>query len=61
MKRPWIVIAAAAAIVTLAMGVRQAFGLFLRGPSPTIEMNTRTTIVLGTVFEKPGFVPTELD
>jgi len=33
----------------------------LRGPSPTIEMNTRTTIVLGTVFEKPGFVPTELD
>jgi len=29
MKRPWIVIAAAAAIVTLAMGVRQAFGLFL--------------------------------
>src|SRR5207247_141976 len=33
----------------------------LRGPSPTVEMNTRTTIVLGTVFEKPGFVPTELD
>jgi len=33
----------------------------LRGPSPTIEMNTRTTIVLGTVFEKPGFVPTELE
>ncbi len=33
----------------------------LRGPSPTIEMNTHTTIVLGTVFEKPGFVPTELD
>src|SRR2546430_3617378 len=26
----------------------------LRGPSPTVEMNTRTTIVLGTVFEKPG-------
>src|SRR6266550_4008678 len=33
----------------------------LRGPSPTVEMSTRTTIVLGTVFEKPGFVPTELD
>lgn len=29
MKRPWIVIACAAFIVTLAMGVRQAFGLFL--------------------------------
>ncbi len=29
MKRPWIVIACAATIVTLAMGVRQAFGLFL--------------------------------
>src|SRR5207302_10631712 len=33
----------------------------LRGPSPTVEMSTRTTIVLGTVFEQPGFVPTELD
>src|SRR2546422_7625697 len=33
----------------------------LRGPSPTVEMSTRTTIVLGTVFEKPGFAPTELD
>src|SRR5437773_459365 len=33
----------------------------LRGPSPSVEMSTRTTIVLGTVFEKPGFVPTELD
>ncbi len=29
MKRPWIVIACAAFIVTLAMGVRQAFGLFM--------------------------------
>src|SRR3546814_16131139 len=29
MKRPWIVIACAAFIVTLAMGVRQSFGLFL--------------------------------
>src|SRR3989449_7628198 len=33
----------------------------LRGPSPTVEMSTRTTIVLGTVFEKPGFVPVEPD
>jgi MFS family permease len=29
MKRPWIVILCGASIVTLAMGVRQAFGLFL--------------------------------
>ncbi len=29
MRRPWIVIACAALIVTLAMGVRQAFGLFM--------------------------------
>lgn len=29
MKKPWIVIACAAVIVTLAMGVRQSFGLFL--------------------------------
>ncbi|HWW58132.1 MAG TPA: MFS transporter [Sphingopyxis sp.] len=29
MKRPWIVIVCAAFIVTLAMGVRQSFGLFL--------------------------------
>lgn len=28
-KRPWIVIACAAFIVTLAMGVRQSFGLFM--------------------------------
>ena len=32
----------------------------LRGSSKT-QMSTRTTIVLGTVFEKPGFVPVELD
>jgi Lrp/AsnC family leucine-responsive transcriptional regulator len=25
------------------------------------QMNTRTTIVLSTVFEKPGFIPTEPD
>lgn len=29
MKKPWIVISCAAFIVTLAMGVRQAFGLFM--------------------------------
>ncbi len=29
MKRPWVVVICAAFIVTLAMGVRQAFGLFL--------------------------------
>jgi Lrp/AsnC family transcriptional regulator, leucine-responsive regulatory protein len=33
----------------------------LRGPAPQPETSTRTTIVLGTVFEKPGFVPSELD
>lgn len=33
----------------------------LRGPSPKTQINTRTTIALGTVFEKPWFVPTELD
>ena len=32
----------------------------LRGSSKT-PMSTRTTIVLGTVFEKPGFVPAEPD
>jgi Lrp/AsnC family transcriptional regulator, leucine-responsive regulatory protein len=32
----------------------------LRGPK-THQMNTRTTIVLSTVFEKPGLVPQELD
>ena len=29
MKKPWIVILCAAMIVTLAMGIRQSFGLFL--------------------------------
>jgi len=33
----------------------------LRGPSAKMQMSTRTTIVLGTVFEKPGFVPVEPD
>jgi predicted MFS family arabinose efflux permease len=37
MKRPGIVIACAAFIVTLAMGVRQAFGLFL--PPMSIELH----------------------
>ena len=32
----------------------------LRGPGRK-EMSTRTTIVLGTVFEKPGFTPVEPD
>jgi Lrp/AsnC family leucine-responsive transcriptional regulator len=32
----------------------------LRGPAAK-AMSTRTTIVLGTVFEKPGFVPVEPD
>ena len=31
----------------------------LRGPNS--QMNTRTTIVLSTVFEKSGFIPTEPD
>ncbi len=31
----------------------------LRGPNP--QMNTRTTIVLSTLFEKPGLIPTEPD
>jgi Lrp/AsnC family transcriptional regulator, leucine-responsive regulatory protein len=33
----------------------------LRGPSAKVQMSTRTTIVLGTVFEKPGFIPVEPD
>jgi Lrp/AsnC family leucine-responsive transcriptional regulator len=33
----------------------------LRGPSRQARMDTRTTIVLSTLFEKPGFVPVELD
>ena len=33
----------------------------LRGTSAKTQLSTRTTIVLGTVFEKPGFVPVELD
>jgi Lrp/AsnC family leucine-responsive transcriptional regulator len=33
----------------------------LRGTAAHSQMNTRTTIVLSTLFEKPGFVPVELD
>ena len=38
MKRPWIVIACAAFIVTLAMGVRQSFGLFLPQMSVALDI-----------------------
>lgn len=31
----------------------------LRGPN--VQMNTRTTIVLSTLFEKPGLIPAEPD
>jgi predicted MFS family arabinose efflux permease len=37
-KRPWIVIACAALIVTLAMGVRQSFGLFLPQMSVALDV-----------------------
>ena len=36
MKKSWIVIACAAAIVTIAMGVRQSFGLFL--PQMSVDL-----------------------
>src|SRR3546814_19196364 len=39
MKRPWIVIACAAFIVTLAMGVRQSFRLFL--PQMSVDIGIR--------------------
>lgn len=42
MKRPWIVIACAAFIVTLAMGVRQAFGLFLPQMSVSLGIGRET-------------------
>jgi predicted MFS family arabinose efflux permease len=35
---PWVVVAAAAAIVTLSMGIRQTFGLFLRPMALDIEV-----------------------
>lgn len=38
MRKPWIVIASAALIVTLAMGVRQAFGLFLPQMSVALDI-----------------------
>jgi len=37
-KKPWIVIACAALIVTIAMGVRQAFGLFLPQMSVALDI-----------------------
>ena len=39
MKRPWTVILCGAAVVTLAMGVRQAFGLFLPQMSAALEIS----------------------
>lgn len=38
MRRPWVVIACAALIVTLAMGVRQSFGLFLPQMSAALDI-----------------------
>ena len=38
MKKPWIVILCAALIVTIAMGVRQAFGLFLPQMSVALDI-----------------------
>ena len=38
MRKPWIVITSAALIVTLAMGVRQAFGLFLPQMSVALDI-----------------------
>ena len=38
MRRPWTVILCAAAIVTLAMGVRQSFGLFMPQMSLTLDV-----------------------
>ncbi|ODU21295.1 MAG: MFS transporter [Sphingomonas sp. SCN 67-18] len=39
MKRPWTVILCGAAVVTLAMGVRQAFGLFLPQMSAALDIS----------------------
>lgn len=38
MKQPWIVILSAATIVTLAMGVRQSFGLFMPQMSMALDV-----------------------
>lgn len=35
-RRPWVVLICAATLVTIAMGIRQSFGLFLR----PIELDT---------------------
>lgn len=50
MKRPWIVIACAAIIVTLAMGVRQAFGLFLPQMSAALDI-TRSSFGLALAIQ----------
>src|SRR3546814_7677475 len=39
MRRPWIVVLSAALIVTLAMGVRQSFGLFM----PQMSIDRKST------------------
>lgn len=41
MKHPWIVIASAAIIVTIAMGIRQSFGLFL--PQMSVDLGISRT------------------
>lgn len=42
MKRPWVVIVCGAIIVTLSMGVRQAFGLFLPQMSMELDISRGT-------------------
>ncbi|PWG01808.1 MFS transporter [Sphingosinicella humi] len=42
MRRPWIVILSAALIVTLAMGVRQSFGLFMPQMSMALDIGRET-------------------
>lgn len=42
MRRPWIVIISAALIVTLAMGVRQSFGLFMPQMSMALDIGRET-------------------
>src|SRR3546814_10329345 len=38
MRRPWIVVLSTALIVTLAMGVRQSFGLFMPQMSMALDI-----------------------
>ncbi len=42
MRKPWIVILSAALIVTLAMGVRQSFGLFMPQMSMALDIGRET-------------------